>query len=310
MSIPTNESPDDLLAAYALGALDADEVLRVEAHLAGSTESRAELQAFRDVVAQLPYAAQPVEPPATVRRQLFARIAAEQTPPARPLDPPPARRSAPRGRWMLPAAVALLLLLTFGLGGMVLSLQGNVSRLARNNDELASSLAETRQQLAATQAQQQALATELAASRRELGTVETQLAVNQRDLATLNRQIMSEQQIFTFITAPGVATRQLAARGPIDEAGGEMYMRPGQREAVILFRGLPQLEPGRVYQFWLANGDTQIAAGTVIADADGLARLVIEAPQEVNAFRQVMLTVEPAEGSSLPTGEVVLEGSL
>jgi hypothetical protein len=45
-------------------------------------------------------------------------------------------------------------------------------------------------------------------------------------------------------------------------------------------------------------------------DESGLERLIVNAPREVNAFTQVMLTIEPAGGSDAPSNEVVLEGSL
>ncbi|MBC8074523.1 MAG: anti-sigma factor, partial [Chloroflexales bacterium] len=77
------------------------------------------------------------------------------------------------------------------------------------------------------------------------------------------------------------------------------------------FRGLRALEPGKVYELWLAEGTRQVAVGSVVADADGNARLTIEAPQAVNNFQQVMLTVEESGSQpAQPSGLTVLEGQL
>jgi anti-sigma-K factor RskA len=83
------------LAAYALGALDADEAEAFEAHLVGCASCRDELVAFQEVVEELP-ASVPAHPaPKRLRRELMAAVAAE----------PKAARAQPRPRrWALPWA--------------------------------------------------------------------------------------------------------------------------------------------------------------------------------------------------------------
>lgn len=306
MSNQHDQNVQDQLAAYALGALDANEVLQVEAHLRSAEASRAELKELQAVVALLPYASQPVEPPAAVRRQLFARIAASHTPESETWPPAlkPQPQQAARGwRWAMPILAAVLVLMVLGLGGMLFSLQATIDQLAQEKQMLAgnlsvlqSELAQTSQQLAATQAEQQQLAANLETS--------------QTELQAIARQLSQEEQAFTFVTAPGVATRQLTATEADIQAGGAMYMRPGHSEAVVLFQGLTPLPEGEVYVFWLADGDQQVAAGTVTVDADGLGRLVVQAPRAVNFFEQVMLTVEPTPEVQQPGDKVLLEGSL
>lgn len=313
MTTRDDQHTHDLLAAYALGVLDADEVAHVEAYLAETEGSQAELAALRAVVARLPYAAQPVEPPARVRRQLFARIAAGRADelelqPELPAetedevpDEPRASRSRPSRmadarRFLLPLVAAAMLLLFIGMGTLLYIQQTRMLALAQSNQELAISVVEMRQVLAETEATQAALAADLTLAR--------------QDLDQLTTLFSTEQQVFTFVTAPGVATRRLLPADVLTDADGAMYMRPGQRQAVVLFRGLTPLEPGQVYQFWLADGEIQVAAGTVTVDPDGLARLLVEAPDAVNLFNEVMLTVESNPDSREPTGEVVLEGSL
>ncbi|HJR51059.1 MAG TPA: hypothetical protein VJ794_08140, partial [Gemmatimonadales bacterium] len=53
MSHPEQESPQDLAAAYALGALSAEEARRFEAYLAGSPEAQREVAEYREVAALL-----------------------------------------------------------------------------------------------------------------------------------------------------------------------------------------------------------------------------------------------------------------
>lgn len=283
------------LAAYALGALDIDEMAFVERALRESPDHREELNQLREVVALLPYAAAPADPPERVRTRLLDRIAAsaaEQPAPVTPLPPAPIRR---RG-WLTPAIMGVLAAFVLGLGALTFSLQQSVTALDQTNRDLVTTLSQLQQALADTQTRQDELA--------------AQLASNQEQLAQLGGDVAQERHVVSFVTAPGVATRTLEATLPDTNARGEMYMYPGNDQAVVIFSGLHTLEPGQTYQFWLADGQTQVAGGTFVVDESGIAQLLVDAPREVNAFSEVMVTVEPAGGSSVPSEEVVLSGSL
>jgi hypothetical protein len=171
-----------------------------------------------------------------------------------------------------------------------------VAGLDRNNRQLVDTLGQMQQLLAQTRDRQSELATQLAASREQIGS--------------LNARLAEDEYVVSFVSAPGVATRSLSAESDGLPARGEMYMYPGESSAVVIFSGLPALEPGKVYQFWLADARSQVAGGTFAVDETGIASLVVQAPREVNAFQQVMLTVEPAGGSASPSQQVVLQGAL
>ena len=76
----------DLLPAYALGSLDEEEELQVREHLAGCAICRAELQAFDQVVQDLPLAMTQSTPPNNVKEAVMAHARkgeeAAQIPPA------------------------------------------------------------------------------------------------------------------------------------------------------------------------------------------------------------------------------------
>ena len=69
----------DNLAAYALGALDADEISALEAHLAGCQDCQSELADYRSVASGLLQSVLPQEPPDGLRRQLIARLPSHQS---------------------------------------------------------------------------------------------------------------------------------------------------------------------------------------------------------------------------------------
>ncbi|GGR16991.1 anti-sigma factor domain-containing protein [Agromyces mediolanus] len=76
-----------LAAAYALDALDGEELRRFEAELARSPELRAEVDGFRAVAAGLGAEAPELAPPPSLKAGLFARL--DETPQLPPVDAEP-----------------------------------------------------------------------------------------------------------------------------------------------------------------------------------------------------------------------------
>ncbi|WP_129676888.1 anti-sigma factor domain-containing protein [Candidatus Chloroploca sp. Khr17] len=303
---------DSLLAAFVLGALDLDEQAEIEALLATSPAHQKELRQLREVAALLPYATLAAEPPAHVKAQLFARVEADRATrlqaPAPSATAPQVRR--PLRRWIMPGFAVVLAVLVFALGNLTLTLSSTVRRLDEANRELTTAIATLEQSLTETQARQETLSGQLATSQEQWLAISNQLLASEDRIGQLNARLAHDEQIVTFVTAPGVATRQLAPARPDESARGEMYMYPGEPNAVVLFSGLPTLESGQVYQFWLADGSSEVAAGTFQVDSTGITRLVVQAPREVNAFQRIMVTIEPDGGSATPGTTVVLTGSL
>jgi anti-sigma-K factor RskA len=87
-------SPHELSAAYALDALDGDDLRAYESHLAGCERCREDVASFRAAAAALAYDVEPLEPPETLERRILTAARAER-PNVLPLR---------RQRWAVPAA--------------------------------------------------------------------------------------------------------------------------------------------------------------------------------------------------------------
>jgi anti-sigma-K factor RskA len=98
----------DLLPAYALGCLDADEASRVAEHLAGCAQCRADVVVYQSVAGRLALGAPDAVPPAELQQQLMAQIGAAPAPPARAHASPWRGRSA--AMWGVAALVLLVAL--------------------------------------------------------------------------------------------------------------------------------------------------------------------------------------------------------
>jgi anti-sigma factor RsiW len=118
---------EEELAAYVLGALDADEREAIEAHIAGCERCRGDLRWIGAAVEVLPASVEPREPPARLRRRLFATVRDE----ARP-GGAMAAGSAERRRLLPPvlrpglALVAVTVLIAAGVAGFLVGGSGGV----------------------------------------------------------------------------------------------------------------------------------------------------------------------------------------
>src|SRR2546425_10089908 len=99
-------SPHELSAAYALDALDGDELRAYEAHLAGCERCREDVASFRETAAALAYDIQPLEPPEELERRILNAARAER-PNVVPLPQRWAGPSAAFGAVAAAAAIAV-----------------------------------------------------------------------------------------------------------------------------------------------------------------------------------------------------------
>lgn len=137
MSHPEPESPRDLAAAYALGALAPEEARRFEAFLAGSPETQREVAEYQNVAALLALGGGEAAPSGDLRGRVLARVAETKGVPLRP-----ARARGRAGLWV---ALAASLIAVVGLGLNLQSAQDDL----RDLREL---LADTQGRLAAREA--------------------------------------------------------------------------------------------------------------------------------------------------------------
>jgi anti-sigma-K factor RskA len=145
MTGPGQDSPRDLAAAYALGALSADETRRFEAFLATSPETQREVREYREVAALLalggPDAASAL--PGGLRDRVLTRVAEQKTRPLRAPGGPGARPSS-----VVWVALAASLLLAVGLGAGLVSARGRLAAMQTELADRTATLDRTEQQLA------------------------------------------------------------------------------------------------------------------------------------------------------------------
>src|SRR3990172_8645759 len=129
MSEIEQSPPQDLAAAYALGALDAAEARAFEVVLATSAEAQRELAEYREVSALLALGAGAQAPAPELRRRVLEGIARQKVVPLAG----PARRP---GAWLAWAGLAASLLVIAGLGWNVEDLRRQLAQREASIDSL------------------------------------------------------------------------------------------------------------------------------------------------------------------------------
>lgn len=293
---------DDLLPAYALGALDGEELRELAAHLAaGCPVCEAELRRLAAGLEELAGFAAVVpaslagEAPAIlagVERRLLAQISAEpRSAPATPQATAPApavlrRRRAPAAaagaahpttaarRWPLLAAAAMLAVVAAWGVVRQATLGAEIERLRGERQQLAARADAFERRAARAQAESERLALTL-----------------------------------SIIASPGVQSISLAGMGTSHSAVGRTYVDAADRKAVFYASSLPALGPDKTYQLWyLDDEERKTSVGVFSADARGKATLVIDQPLPVERIQGWVVTIEPRGGMPQPTGPMALAG--
>jgi len=101
----------------------------------------------------------------------------------------------------------------------------------------------------------------------------------------------TNEQVIALQAAPGV-----------NGAGGQLIYLKDKQVMIVKPQGLPQLPAGQVYELWLIQGNTPIAAG-VFDTANGQ----VAVAADMSHYRAVAITIEKGPlGSSTPSGEQVI----
>lgn len=131
----------------------------------------------------------------------------------------------------------------------------------------------------------------------------------EQELATLRQELATnDTRMVSFVMASDAVTRALApTRTGMDAT---MVMRPGHNQAALIIHGLPPLEPGKRYQFWFARGSTQVPAEVFEPAPDGSVTVMVQAPLPVEQYGEIMVTVEDADGSTIPSTDVIASASI
>jgi len=266
----------ELAAAYALGALDAPERQRFEAHLVACDDCQKDVAVYVSVTAGIGASAEPAAPPAALK----ARAIANATARARAFERLPSRVETPLPRptlfpWL---ALAASLALCVAAGAYAWMLHA-----------------------------------ELESARRVLTETSARAETQRAQLNAARGDSARSARLLDVLTASDVVRVSLVGTKGASAATGQAYWSPS-RGLWFTAGGLPVLSPGRIYQLWLVlPRQAPVSAGLLAVNAQGTGTLLAPSPAAAGSSRAggvtVAITDEPTAGSPGPTTPILLAGS-
>ncbi|OUE10032.1 Anti-sigma-K factor rskA [Clavibacter michiganensis] len=278
----TDDDLRTLTAAYALGAVDADEAVRFEALLERDPALRAEVDELRETAADLAWTAEPVEPSPRLKSDLMAML--DATPQLPPLGAPAA---APREE-RAPAPVT-------GLRPVAVP--------ASAPSAPTSSVPRERLGSASSRASQRwfrkpgaligvaAAAVVLVVGGVVVGTGIGGPGSSQSPVASAFDRVTTASDVV-------VDTRDVMGGGT-----ATVYFSAAEGRTAIELDDAAPLPEGRVHQLWYVGASGPVSAG-VLPEEGGAGQAVLEG--RYTPGDTVAITVEPEGGSELPTTEPIV----
>jgi anti-sigma-K factor RskA len=110
--------------------------------------------------------------------------------------------------------------------------------------------------------------------------------------------------------APGLMTVVLTGTGETREAYGTIMLDRDDNRGVLAVHGLAPLGESSAYQLWIIRQGERRSGGVFTVTPDGYGSLQITVPAEFTGFTGFGISIEPAGGSTSPTGARVMSGRI
>jgi hypothetical protein len=136
-----------------------------------------------------------------------------------------------------------------------------------------------------------------------------EVASADRELASMRVEVAARDDMARVLAAPDAQLIKLAPPDRASSANGLIAISKKLDHAVLQVTGLPQPPHGAGYHLWLIveKGEPLDAAQFQI-DSQGGAIVAAQLPPREASVAASEVTVEPASGSSKPTGAIQLQG--
>lgn len=278
----------ELIEKLLLWDLDAGEEAELEAGLAvrgGGGE--ADIGHLREAIAAMALTAPPTAPPTALRDRLLERIGAAGAPrragdvhgetPSAEGGAAPFHVDGARDRRPWIAAALLAAMLALGLGLWNVKLRDDLTRARRD-------LAEAGSRLEAAEGLERR-ADSLA------GAAET-----------YRREVEA-------LAGRGGSAFTLNGTPEQPAASARVFLHPQTGRAILFVFDLPVLPPNTVYQLWAIRDGRPQGAGTFAPRVQGVERVELRNVGALEGADALAVTIEPAPGTSTPTGRMVLVSS-
>ena len=260
---------EDLIPAYALGALEADEREALESHADQCAYCSALLRHHLEAVGMMATAVPSATPPPELRERVLAEADTyvTHTPATRvPMDSDSIGRSR-LTRWAVPvfsaaAGISVLFL------GVLLSLVMNLREDVKILNEETVNLNEER--------------------------------------ANLISMIDAERTLSYVTAIPGTETMMLENTGMTKSARGMLILPVDHSWGYLVSLGMEPMRETMAYQIWFIKNGDRMSGGMFTVDETGHGQIYFRVPPGYQELTELGITMEPRDGSPAPTSPAIL----
>jgi hypothetical protein len=144
----------------------------------------------------------------------------------------------------------------------------------------------------------------------QVATLYVKLAAAEREASDLRQargKLAEVEEKYALVSDPGVTINRLApAVGPLfqPDARGILFVAADHSHWVLSLSNLHPTEAGQGYQLWFMGESAAVSGGTFTARPGEVVKLSAESMPA--GTKAILITLEPAAGSPLPSGPKVL----
>ena len=276
---------EELISAYALGALDGEELKEAEEIIAsGSADALELLREYQDVTLHLSYASKGVMPEPELRKKVLSELLGSRELPVSDPVPPFWSRFWNLGLSLGGAvAVGLILILFISNNSLNQKLQTENIRIAELNDKL------SEQELT-------------------IASLKSVIAKKDSEMGVLKASFANLDELTEFLEDPNVFVIQLANMHDNKEAGSGVLVNIDGDEALFYCLDLAPAPEGKTYQWWVKADGTHKSIAVFKVDGHGSHIVKLKDLSGLGDIEQYSVTLEPAGGMDQPTGMMYFAG--
>lgn len=276
---------EELISAYALGALDGEELKEAEEFIAsGSADALELLREYQDVTSHLSYASKGVMPEPELKKKMLTEILGTRELPIPETSPPFWSRF-----WNL----------GLSLGGAVAV--GLILILFISNNSLNQKLKTDNTQIAELQEK-------IANQEDMINSLQTVIAEKESEMGVLKASYANLDELTEFLEDPDVFVIQLSNMHDNHEAGSGVLVDKGDNEALLYCLDLAPAPEGKTYQWWVKADGRHKSVAVFKVDDHGSHIVKLKDFSGLGDIEQYSITLEPAGGADQPTGMRYFEG--
>ncbi|HLP91719.1 MAG TPA: anti-sigma factor [Nostocaceae cyanobacterium] len=262
---------ETLLAGYVLGDLTPAETEYLQQHLKSHPELEAEVNSLQATLALLPLSLPESLPPQNMRSRIL-QAAVNESPTLPQTETQISQKSTFSPQNYYPQR--LILATTASITAVLLGGLGW---------------------------QNYSLRQQLASATQEKNSLQSQMQASQSNLSTY-------QQVVEMLNQPNNRFLTLKGMSPQVPASGSLVITPESQAAFLTLQNLTPLPQGKVYRMWAFVENKKVDCATFTPDSQGKVMLKIPIANWENTT-SVMITIEPKQGITYPTGEKVMKGT-